>query len=298
MDTFGTIKRHYNFTSDDEKRIQSLYPLVEERAESIIRHLERHIVEMADSQIIETKNRHPQLAKFHQQWLLRLFRGPYDSGFHKYLVRIGKVHAAKGISPHFVIASMNMIRTRLIDIVSENIEDREQQSNARKALNKLLDINLDVITRAYVEEEIQQYSTAYRLKSSLVTFAERFSGAMNLILVFSLIIITLGVVGLFVHDLTTLFRGNISQGIITALGSLLILWVLIELMNTEISHLKGSRFNISVFIGVALVTLIRDLMIATLKHEKIDTAYYLVVAILVLGLVYWLVVRSEARRQE
>jgi len=39
-------------------------------------------------------------------------------------------------------------------------------------------------------------------------------------------------------------------------------------MNTEISHLKGGKFHISMFVGVALVTMIRETMIATLKHEK------------------------------
>ena len=43
---------------------------------------------------------------------------------------------------------------------------------------------------------------------------------------FALILITLGVVGLFFYDLTTLIKGDISKGILSALGSLLILWVL------------------------------------------------------------------------
>ncbi|WP_407079837.1 phosphate-starvation-inducible PsiE family protein [Candidatus Hakubella thermalkaliphila] len=80
--------------------------------------------------------------------------------------------------------------------------------------------------------------------------------------------LTIGVIGLIVHDVQKIFAGNIEHGVISTLGSLLILWVLIELINTEISHLKGGKFYISVFIGVALVTVIRATMIATFKHEK------------------------------
>ncbi|HAS53621.1 MAG TPA: heme-binding sensor globin domain-containing protein, partial [Nitrospiraceae bacterium] len=100
---------------------------------------------------------------------------------------------------------------------------------------------------------------------------------------------------LFVIDVGKLINGDLERGIIGALGSLLLLWVIIELMNTEISHLKGGKFHISVFIGVALVTTIRETMIATLKHEKAEMIYYLVAAILVIGVVYWLVVRTEDR---
>jgi uncharacterized membrane protein (DUF373 family) len=64
-------------------------------------------------------------------------------------------------------------------------------------------------------------------------------------------------------------------------------------MNTEISHLKGGKFHISVFVGVALVTMIRETMIATLKHEKPESIYYLIAAIFVIGFVFWIVTRAE-----
>ncbi len=296
MERFNIIKEHYNLTIKDEEQVQSLYPLIEKRADRIIDNLQQRIIAMGDPVIIEKLKKHPDLRKHHKHWLLNLFRGPYDGNYHLRLVKVGKVHAALGIDPHHVSVSMNAIRAMLMDILSEEIDDRVHRTALKESLNKLIDINLDVITSSYVEEEIQQYSTAYRLKSSLVTFAERFSGAMNLVLVFALIFITLGVVGLFAYDVVKMFQEGLSRGIITALGSLLILWVLIELMNTEISHLKGGKFNISVFIGVALVAFIRDLMVVTLKHEKLETAYYFVAAILTLGLVYWLVIRAEQKR--
>lgn len=296
MERFNRIKEHYNLTVKDEERVQSVYPLIEKRADKIIDNLEQRIVAMGDPVIIDKLKTHPDLRSHHKHWLLNLFRGPYDGNYHLRLIRIGKVHAALGINPHHVSVSMNAIRAMLMDILSEAIDDRAHRTALKESLNKLIDINLDVITSSYVEEEIKQYSTAYNLKSSLVTFAERFTSAMNLVLVFALIFITLGVVGLFAYDVVKMFHEGLSRGIITALGSLLILWVLIELMNTEILHLKGGKFNISVFIGVALVAFIRDLMVVTLKHEKLDTAYYFVAAILTLGLVYWLVIRAEQKK--
>jgi uncharacterized membrane protein (DUF373 family) len=118
---------------------------------------------------------------------------------------------------------------------------------------------------------------------------------MNIVLVLALIGLTLAVTGLFIMDLKQLFMGDLEQGIIAALGTMLILWVMIELMNAEISHLKGGKFHISLFIGVALVTIIRETMIATLKHEKPEAVYYLIASILVIGIVYWLVTKSEEK---
>jgi uncharacterized membrane protein (DUF373 family) len=46
---------------------------------------------------------------------------------------------------------------------------------------------------------------------------------------------------------------------------------------------------------VALVTIIRETMIATLKHEKPETITYLIAAIFVIGVVYWLVTKAEER---
>jgi uncharacterized membrane protein (DUF373 family) len=163
------------------------------------------------------------------------------------------------------------------------------------SVGKIVDISLNIITNAYIEEEMRVYSPVYRMKSALITFSERFSQATNLLLVLALMGLTIGVGWLFVQDVLHLLAGDVERGIISALGSMLLLWLMIELMNTEISHLKGGKFHISMFVGVALVTMIRETMIATLKHEKPESIYYLIAAILVIGFVYWIVTRAEEK---
>lgn len=295
MNTFREIKEHYNFTREDEERLKSLSTLMEEYVEKCIRHLHEKIYEMKDKSLVEKLEAHQNLSQYHKSWFLALFSGNYDSNYYHRLIKIGKVHLKEGIEPHYMNVSMNIKRAFFMEVLSERIEDRELRTELKESLNKIIDINLDIITNAYVEEEIMQYATAYKVKTALVTFAERFSGAMNLILIVSLIVITVGVVGMFVSDLLSLFRGDIAHGIISALGTLLILWVMIELMNTEISHLKGGKVYISVFVGVALVAVIREIMIATLQHEKIETMYYLTAAILAIGIVFWLVTKAEEK---
>ncbi len=45
------------------------------------------------------------------------------------------------------------------------------------------------------------------------------------------------------------------------------LWVVIELVDTEVEHLQGAKFTIKVFVGVALVAVIRKILITSLKSD-------------------------------
>ena len=300
MENLKIICDHYNFSPDDKERLKSALPIIEDSVDECIRLLHSRIRHLGNKEVANSLDSHPQLVHYHRQWLLDMFRGVYDKNYFNHLKRIGKVHMKENIKPHYVSVSMNTIRAYLMDLLSEKVEDREERTRLKESINKMIDINLDIVTNSYLEEEIQTLSAGYKIKTALVGFAEKFSGVMNLILVLALILITLGVVGLFVYDLVSLFKADhISHGIIKVLGSLLVLWVMIELMNTEISHLKGGKFNISVFIGVALVTFIRDLMIVTLEHADAPlqnwTGVYIIGVIFFLGIVYWLVVRAEGK---
>lgn len=227
------------------------------------------------------------------RWFLILFSGTYDQKFYDWLIRIGRIHVKHSVDPHYMSRAMNIVRDACIDILSRTDDSSELTASKIIALGKILDLNLDIVNMAYFEEEIKILAPVYKVKSFLIDFSEKFSNAMNLILVLALIGLTLSVVALFFYDVQKLFYDDLYHGIISALGSLLILWVMIELMATEIAHLKGGKFYISVFIGVALVTVIRDTMIAILKHEKPDTVYMLIAAILVIGFIYWLVIKAE-----
>jgi uncharacterized membrane protein (DUF373 family) len=101
--------------------------------------------------------------------------------------------------------------------------------------------------------------------------------------------VSISVVMLFIWDILHIFRGNMEKGILSALGSLLILWMMIELMDNEIKNLKGGRFNILVFIGVIIVAMIREILISTLRKDDLTTQAFLAGTLLILGIVYYLV---------
>ncbi len=296
MRSFKEIKKHYEFTEEDEARLASLGGIMSEGVDEVMDDLDSWILRTKETaRFFADESRRNRVFGSHRRWFTDLFSGKYDQQYYERLIRIGQAHVRASVEAHYMNRAVNIIRSSCIGILNRRIEDSEERSGLLVSMEKILDINLDVITSSYIEEELRTYSRAYRVKSALVTFSEGFSQTMNFVLIIALIGLTLGVIGLFVSDVRNLLSGNLERGIITALGSMLILWVMVELMNTEISHLKGGKFHISLFIGVALVAFIREALIATLKHEKTESLYYLIALIFVLGIVFWLVTKAESR---
>ncbi len=298
MRAFRDIKHDYRFTIEDEERLAGLRPLMEEHADEIMGTLSLWIMgTKGAAQFFTEESRKKHVFGAQREWFLDLFSGSYDNRYYEKLIRIGATHVQHKVDAHYMNRAVNLVKNACIGILQNLDEERAEITNRIITVGKILDISLDVITTSYIEEEIRTYSPVYKVKSALVTFAERFSQTTNLLLVLALIGLTIGVVWLFVEDVMRLLSGDVERGIISALGSMLLLWLMIELMNTEISHLKGGKFHISVFVGVALVTMIRETMIATLKHEKPESVYYLIAAILVIGFVYWIVAKAEEREK-
>ncbi|GAB4485079.1 MAG: protoglobin domain-containing protein [Thermodesulfovibrionales bacterium] len=299
MRAFKQIKQDYRFTEDHERWLKELRPLMEEHADEVMNTLNSWMLGHKDTaRFFDEDRRRNHIFSSQRQWFINLFSGGYDQRFYERLMKISMVHVKFKVEPHYMSRAVNVMRNTCIGIISRTDEPKEIMTNWIIALGKILDISLDVINTAYHEEEIKTYSPVYKVKSMLIEFAEKFSQTMNLVLILALIGLTIGVVWLFGQDIRGLVSGSvhIGEGIISALGSLLMLWVVIELMNTEIVHLKGGKFHISVFIGVALVTTIRETMIATLRHEAPSTIYYLIASVLVIGFVYWLVTKTEEKR--
>ena len=193
-------------------------------------------------------------------------------------------------------ASMNLIRQFTIHLIRENFPDTEQRRKTIDAAQKMLDINLDIMSSSYREEELKKFFVSHRLESRLILATERLTYGLNLVLVLALAGVSISVVLLFGWDITHIFRGNMEQGIFSALGTLLILWMMIELLANEIRNLKGGKFNILVFIGLIMVALIREILISTLRHDVLETQVFLAGTLLILGIVYYLVAKSQQER--
>lgn len=294
MLTMHEIKDHYFFTDEEADMLRGLLPLAEANRERMSDEFYDYLLGIPETaEFIKEDLIRNRLKRTHEEWFLSLFSGTYDNQYLHTLQRIGHVHVRVGLPAHFVNAAMYVVRRFVVELLQENFPLSDQRRRLRKAAEKIIDINLDILSASYQEEELNKVFLSHRLESKLIKAAERFTYGLNLILVVALAGVSLSVIGLFIWDITHIFTGNFEKGILGALGTLLIIWMMIELMDNEIKTLKGGKFNILVFIGVIIVALIREILISTLRHDALDTQIFLAGTLLILGVVYFLVAKSQ-----
>lgn len=295
MFTMQEIKSHYLFSDEEADTLRSLLPIAEESRARMIDELYDHFLGIPEiAAFLQDEQLLKRLKLSHGVWFVNLFLGVYDNKYLHDLQLIGQVHVRIGLNAHFVNAAMQVVRRFAVGMIRENFTDREERRTKTEAMEKILDMNLDIITASYIEEELKKFFISQRLESKLIRATERFTYGLNLILVLALVGVTTSVVGLFFWEIAHVFSGDVEKRILGALGTLLILWMMIELMDNEIKTLKGGKFNILVFIGVVIVAIIREILISTLRNDVITTQLFLAGTLLVLGIVYYLVSRSQS----
>ncbi len=99
--------------------------------------------------------------------------------------------------------------------------------------------------------------------------------------------------GLHAHNLTLAF--------LHALGTLFILWVLSSLIGAETTYLRDGTIPLTVFVEVALITLLRQLILIPVEGDTghsgawqgLDFYWMIIAAVLVVGIAYYLVSRRN-----
>lgn len=297
MRTFRSIQDNYRFSESEIETLRELKPLVEPYADRLVEDFYQLLLENPDTaRFLQDEARLAKLKVSHRDWLMALFEGPFDERYYQRLRRIGHAHVRIGLSAHFVYVAMNFIRQYLKRIITQELEPPRLDA-ALEAIDKILDLNLDIIARTYHEESMRRVFLSYRLDDALIRFARRFTFGLNLLLLIGLIALSAGMVVVLLYDVSLIFRGDLEKGLVAALGSLLILWLAIELLEAEIDRLQGGALQLSLFIGVALVAFIRKVLIASLAHEDLKIELVYLGGIFILGLIFWLVSRTETRQR-
>lgn len=123
----------------------------------------------------------------------------------------------------------------------------------------------------------------------ILLILRKFNRLLHLILGLALLVSAIIVILLFGHDVIDTFAVSLAGGFANALGSLLILWTISELLDAEISYLHGGRFRVAVFIEVAIAATIRKILILEAEAGDVTHLGMYVLTLIALGLVYWLV---------
>ena len=273
-----------------------------------------------------------KLKKTIREWYRKLFSGKYDSEYLLYLLRIAKVHVEEGIPPHYIIVAMNFVgrfctrrvakffsdkaqvffeqikkeqerecdptKTEILEgFVLEEVFERMEDLN--RSLRKLLALNEDVLVSYYVDSELRTFIEAGKFERFIINFSKKFAVFMDIAILLGLMFLAIFVIALFGMDISNFFHGDLAHGLIAALGDLLILWTVLELLSSEIKFMLGGELAVSAFVSVALAATIREALVVSLEHSKpIEFKLGVGALIFILGIVFGIVKWFEVKGQK
>ncbi len=294
MRSFSDLQARYRFTSNDESHLKTILPIADENSTIFKIEFNKELVSykrirefFPDNESLE---RHGELIT---EWFLMLFSGPFDSNYTKYIRSIARAHVKSGVPIYYITDAMNFVRDFCISMIDDNVE-LSVRSKLKRSTNRIIDMNLGILTSEHLDRYIEKRDFMQKVEGGIIRFSKRFTQILNIVLIISLVLISIGIMADIIINLLRIREIGVQNGVIGALGSVLVLWVMIEITDTEISHLKGKRIPISAFIGVALVAFVRESLVSTVSIEKnYLTTVITVFAILLLGITYWLVKKKE-----
>ena len=292
MQHYQSLKEHYKFTEEEARILGTLQPRMEKLADEFIDGFYDYIWGFGKTaQFLKNK----EIIAYHRQkikeWFINLFCGKYDLAYFTYLYKIGEVHVKIGLPTHYVNSAFTYVRTFILASIEENFENKTHHVKEIKAVEKIIDMNLDVLTSSYREEELSKFLSLSKIEKNILTGLKNFNSYINYFLAGALAIVAFFAIGLFLYDIYLLAFSDIGieKGILTVLGSLLVLWAAIELIHEEIHHLQGKGFAIGAFIMLAMAALIRKILIYSLSAEKSEELLIIAIVIVGLAVAYWLV---------
>lgn len=301
MQKYESLKEHYRFTKEEEKILLEMKPYMSSLSEEFINQFYDHIWGFGSTAKF-LKNQ--KIIDYHkekiQKWFIDLFCGKYDFTYFMYLHKIGEVHVRIGLPTHYVNAAFSFVRGFIIKHIQASNESEEVKTSQIQAVEKIVDMNLDALTSSYREEELSKFLSLSKFEKSILGSLKKFNSYVSLFLAGSLALVAFFAIGLFIYDVYLLFFTDIpmEQGVLTVLGSLLVLWAAIELIQEEIKHLQGKGFALGAFIMLAMAALIRKVLIYSLSAEKINELLIIGVVIVALAVAYWLItIKSKVVEQ-
>jgi uncharacterized membrane protein (DUF373 family) len=292
MQQHESLKEHYRFTKEEALILEALQPRMKDLSDDFIDGFYDYIWGFGTTAKF-LKNQ--EIIDYHRkkvkEWFINLFCGKYDLEYFTYLYKIGETHVSIGLPTHFVNSAFTFVRTFILKSMEEGSEDKTQYLAQISAIEKIIDMNLDVLTSSYREEELGNFLSLSKFEKTILLGLKKFNSYINFFLAGSLALVAFFAIGLFVYDIYLLFFSNIGieKGILTVLGSLLVLWAAIELIHEEINHLQGRGFAIGAFIMLAMAALIRKVLIYSLSSEKGNDLLVIGTVIVGLAVAYWLV---------
>jgi len=297
MDEFNQLLDEYDITPSDIHAIKEFSLFMEGEKEKI---LDCHCNKLVDgkdtAQFCKDEKVVKKLREAISTWFSDFLSADYSSLYADKLTLLGHTFVKLGLPESIINATISSIRGHLIKrAFSIYGSQPEKAAITVTALNKALDINLDYIMRSSHEEELRTQFLSHKIDYGIIRISKWFVSAFNVIMAFGLIGIGLFALVLCAVEMFQTITSEIGMehGVLSALGTLLVLWVVIELLDTQVRHIKGHSFAIKVFVTVALVAELRKILVISVEHASWEKHAAIALTVLVLGVIYWMISKVE-----
>lgn len=165
---FDELKRYVLFDERDAQTLVQLGPTMEPHIPRIADTFYRRILDHSEARtaLEGGESKVGKLKITLQQWMRELFAGDYGEGYYERRARIGRVHVRIALPQHYMFGAMNVLRLEMVDVIAKmsNVEE-DFRDAARRALNKILDLELGIMLHTYREDLLSQQARVERLST-------------------------------------------------------------------------------------------------------------------------------------
>jgi EAL domain-containing protein (putative c-di-GMP-specific phosphodiesterase class I) len=147
--SYKKLLKNYKFNEEDASSLKELESIARIYTKELLSGFYEFIFEFDHARMFlhnkEILSRHERGIEL---WYLNLFCGLYDENYFKKLHTISEIHVRIGLPAHYVNAAFSYVRGFLKEILI-----KEKRYEVLKSVDKIIDINLDILTIAYKHEE-------------------------------------------------------------------------------------------------------------------------------------------------
>ncbi len=162
---FAEMKRYVGFSDEDARLLRAVAPKMERHFPALSERFYDQIALHPDAAKVFTGGQ-AQIERLKgtlQGWAHRVFVGPHDEDYAAERYKIGVRHVMAGLSQRYVISSMGLIRGRLQEALAIEVQgDPPRLQATKKALDKILNLDLNLMCESYFQESIRVLSDVNR----------------------------------------------------------------------------------------------------------------------------------------
>ncbi len=143
---FAELLAYVGYNDDDDLALRDVWPSVRPHLSEVVAVFYDRIAEFPGAVAVFADDaQRDRLKKSLARWLEELFTSEKDATYYTRRVAIGRAHVRVQLPSRYMFTAMSVVRSRLRMLVAHHAQ-------ATIALDKLLDVDLAIMTGTYLEE--------------------------------------------------------------------------------------------------------------------------------------------------